>query len=174
MKIEFQYAAGVLSVVIVYTMIEHVLGLNSVNHEIGQYTRLAGILFPLLAIYLGMRARRGEAGEGAPFTFLRAFRSGFLVASFLAVLSSLWFLLYGSVINPEFLDTLLAFERNRMLAAGASVPDVSAAVDRLRTMYSFPVQPVVQTVLGIAYGTFFAALAALLMRRRPSPAELPR
>ena len=170
METETRYALGVQVVVIVYTMIEHFLGFNSANHAVGQYTRLAGVLFPLVAIFLGMRAKRREQEPGSAFTFGRGLRTGFLTAAILSLLSALWFLFYGNVVNPDFLPTLLEFERDRMIASGADPAGVAAAIDRLRTMYSYPVQPVVQTVLGIVYGTFFAAVIALLMRRKGSTA----
>lgn len=168
MKSELRYATGFAVLTVVYTLIEHFLGFNTFNHRVGQYTRLAGIVFPIAAVYLGIRARRGECEAGSSFTFLRGLRAGFLVAVFLSVFTSLWFLLYGNVINPDFLGTLLDFEKTRMIDAGTPVAEVDASIDQLRTMYSFPVQPLVQTLLGIAYGTFFAAVFSIFMRRKAS------
>ncbi len=170
MNSELRYAAGFAALTVAYTMVEHVLGFNSVNHEVGQYTRLAGIVFPVAAVYLGIRSRRAQRADGSPFTFVSGLRTGFIVALVLSVITALWFLLYGNVINPEFLGTLLEFEKDRMIAAGTPEAEVAANIDRLRTMYSFPVQPVVQTLLGVAYGTFFAAVFAILMRRKGTTA----
>lgn len=77
------------------------------------------------------------------------------------------------MINPEYLDTLIAFEQSNMVAAGMHDADISAHVNQLHTMYSLPVQPIFQGVFGILYGVVFALIfSAIFKRNQPNLPKL--
>ena len=164
MKTELRYGIIFAGVVVVYVMIEHVLGFNTVRHDIGQYTRLAGVLVPIIAIVLGVRAKRRELN--GQLTFGQGVKTGFLIAVIQTTLTTLWFLFYGSVINPEFVNTMLEFERTKMTNAGSTTAEINSSIGTMRTLYSFPYLQLFQEVIGVIYGLIVAVLAAAIFRRR--------
>ena len=76
MKTELKYGVVFAAIVIVYVMIEHLLGLNTNRHDLGQYTRLAGVLVPIVGIILGIKAKRDGELKGL-LTFGQGVKTGF-------------------------------------------------------------------------------------------------
>ena len=165
MKTEIKYGVIFAAIVIVYVMIEHLLGLNTTRHDIGQYTRLAGVLVPIIGIFFGIKAKRDQDRNGI-LTFGQGVKTGFLVAVIQTTITTLWFWLYGSLINPQFLGSMLEFERTKMIAAGTPVSDITAKINRMKTLYSFPTLQIFQEVIGIVYGVIVAMIFSAFLRRK--------
>ena len=117
MRTELKYGVMFAGIVVVYVMLEHLLGINTTRHDIGQYSRLAGVLVPIVGIFFGIKAKRDKELNGT-MRFWQGVKTGFLIAVIQTTLTTLWFLFYGRVINPQFFDSMLEFERSRMIAAG--------------------------------------------------------
>jgi hypothetical protein len=166
MKTEFKYGVIFAVIVIVYTIVEHFLGLNTVRHDIGQYTRLGVILVSIIGVFAGITAKRNELGGN--MTFGQGFKAGLVVAVVQTTITTLWFWFYGSVVNPQYLPTMLEFERARMVASGASPTDIDARVASVTSMYSSPRMQIFLEVFGVAYGAVFAAIFAALLRKKKS------
>ena len=164
MKTELKFGVGFALAVIVYVLIEHFLGFNSTNHKIGQYSRVLTLILPVLATYYGIRAKRND--QFGVLTFGQEVKTGLLIAIIQTTLTTLWFLLYAAVINPDFLQTLIRFERSSMAAAGAIEPEIAPRIERLRWMYSFPVMPVFQFVIGTAFGTLCAVVFSWFLEKK--------
>lgn len=167
MKTELKYGVLFAGVVVVYVMIEHFLGFNTTRHDIGQYTRLMGILAPIIGIFFGIREKRNKDLNGV-MTFGQGVKAGFWVALIQTTITTAWFLLYGNVINPEFMDTILAFEESTMIAAGVPEATITQELDRMRSMFAFPTLQIFEEVLGISYGVFFAAIFSFFLRSKPA------
>lgn len=165
MKTEIKYGVLFAGIVVIYVLIEHVLGINTTRHDIGQYTRLAGILVPILGIFFGIRAKRKNELSGT-ISFGQGVKTGFIIAVIQTTLTTFWFWFYGTIINPQFLDTMLAFERGQMLAAGIAPDIINASVEAKRAFFTVPKFQIFQEVLGISYGTLFAAIFSAFMRTR--------
>ena len=164
MKTELKYGVIFAGIVAVYVMAEHFLGINTTRHNIGQYTRLAGVLVPILGIFFGIRAKRRELAGN--LTFGQGVKSGFLIAAIQTTITTFWFWLYGTVINPQFLDTMLEFERSTMIAAGQSASEIAAKAARTRAFFSFPILQTFQELFGILYGVVFALVFSAFLRKR--------
>lgn len=160
---EIRYGAIFAGVVVVYVMLEHFLGFNTTNHAVGQYSRLGGVLVPILGVLFGLIAKRRELGF---LTFGQGIKSGFVIAVTQTTLTTIWFLIYPNLINTEFYSTLLAFERQKLIARGMPEPDIESWIGTLRWMFSFPVQPIFQMIVGVAYGVVFAGVFSLILRRK--------
>ncbi len=167
MKTELRYGVIFAGVVIVYVMIEHFLGLNTTRHDIGQYTRFGGVLVPILGIFFGIKAKRDKELNGT-ISFGQGVRTGFLIAIIQTTLTTLWFWFYGTVVNPQFLDTMLQFERSKMVASGVAESAMTASLDRMKTLFSFPNLQIFQEVLGILYGTIFAVIFSAFLKKKTS------
>ena len=160
-KLEIRYGILFALIVIVYVMLEHFLGLNTSNHQMGQYTRFGGVLVPILGIFFGLNAKCKELGS---LSTKQGIRSGFIIALIQTSLTTLWFLIYPNFINPEFYSTMLEFEREKMIAQGLSQTEVTEKLETLKTMFSVPVQPIFQMIVGVIYGVFFAWVFSLFFR----------
>jgi hypothetical protein len=167
MKTELKFGVGFAAAVMVYVLIEHVLGFNTTNHETGQYSRLIALIFPILATYYGIRAKRDN--QFGSLTFGEGVKAGFLIALIQTTLTTLWFLFYAAVVNPEFLETLIRFERSRMAAAGAIEPEIAPKIEQLRWMYSLPVMPIFQMAAGTAFGTIWAVVFSWFLQKKAEP-----
>lgn len=170
MKTELKYGVIFAIVVVVYVMIEHFLGLNTTRHDIGQYTRFGGVLIPIIGIFVGIRAKRDRELNGS-ITFGQGVKTGFLIAVVQTTITTLWFWFYGAVLNPQFTDTMLEFERSKMLLAGRDEIAVRATIDRLKTIYSFPYLQLAQEVAGILYGTVFAIIFSAFLKKKRQEAS---
>ncbi len=113
-----------LLITIVWTLIEHFLGYNSANHEVGQYTRqLGAFVFWITVIVAIVQARRQQGGS---LTFGQGMKAGRIVSFVYSLGITAWYCLYGEVINTQYRPTLIAFERAKLDSAHAA-PDVIAA-----------------------------------------------
>lgn len=169
MKTEIKYGVLFAGIVIVYVILEHLLGLNTTRHDIGQYTRYAGVLVPILGVFFGIRAKRKELG--GKITFGQGVKTGFLIAVIQTTITTFWFWFYSTVINPQYLDTMLAFERSKMLAAGTPEPAVNAELERTRAFFRVPNFQIFQEVFGIAYGVVIAVIVSFFLRTKKAKAE---
>ncbi|MGH9970192.1 MAG: DUF4199 domain-containing protein [Pyrinomonadaceae bacterium] len=165
MKTELKYGLIFSLVVVVYVMIEHALGFNTTRHNIGQYTRLGGVLVPIVALFLGIKEKRNKELNGR-LTFGQGVKTGVLIAVIQTTLTTLFFFVYGNIINPDFLPTLLEFERTKMSSGGYPEAEISAQLERLKAMYSLPVQPIFQMMIGISYGFVLSLLFSALLKRK--------
>lgn len=164
MKTELKFGAAFAGALIVYVLIEHLLGFNTTRHDIGQYSRMLEWLFPILGTYYGIRQKRTD--QFGVLTYGQGVRTGLLVSLILAALAALWALLYLAAINPEFLDTLIRFERSSMAAAGAIEPEIAPTIERLRWIYSLPVMPIVYLIAATAVGTLSALVFSWFLQKK--------
>ncbi|MDB5209674.1 MAG: hypothetical protein JWQ30_501 [Sediminibacterium sp.] len=119
-----KYGVYAFIITIIWTIIEHILGYNTTNHETGQYARMVGAFVYWIMIIVAIFSTRKEQGG------LLTVGQGLKVAATIALIYSLGvtilYCLYGEVINTQFKPTLMAFERAKLEAAHAT-PDAIAA-----------------------------------------------
>jgi hypothetical protein len=164
-KLETRYGVLFAFVVIAYVMVEHFIGINNTRHDIGEYSRFAGVLAPIIGIFFAIKAKRDKA-PGGLLTMKRGIKAGTIVAIVQTTITTAWFTLYGNVINPTFLSSLLEYEKNKMLVAGTGAAAIEAKLNQMQTLYSLPVQPIFQEAFGITYGIVFAVIFSLFLKRR--------
>ena len=167
MRTELKYGLVFGFAVMAYVMVEHFMGFNTVRHDIGEYTRLGGIIIPVLALFLGIRAKRNR-DLGGHMTLVQGVKTGVLIALVQTTLTTLFFLVYAEFINPDFLSTVIEYQRMKMAQAGLLEAEIKTAIDQIRTMYSVPLQPVFQMTIGLLYGTVFSAIFSLFLRKEPA------
>lgn len=172
MKTELKYGVLFAAIVIVYVMLEHFLGFNTTRHDIGQYTRLAGVIVPIVGVFFGIKAKRDNELNGV-MTFGQGVKTGFLIAVIQTTLTTIWFWFYSTVINPQFLDSMLAFERSQMLAAGTSPAVIEADAESKRAFFRVPYFQIFQLVLGIAYGVVIAVIVSFFLRTKKTTEVAP-
>ena len=164
-NIAVKYGVYALIITVIWTLIEHFLGYNTTNHETGQYARMIGSFVFWLMIIFGIAAVRKQ--QGNVMTFGQGFKAGSTISVIYALGVSIWYAIYGEVINTQYKPTLMAFERSKLDAVHAS-PDIIAAkmkeVDLSTggSVISYVFLFIFMSISGIV----IAAITSLLLKRK--------
>jgi len=89
-----------------WTLFEFTMGWHTTHIEVGAKTGFVGVFFPLLAILWALRATK--ARTNGQLTLKQALLVGLSVALVLAGIGVVFYQIYYSVINPDFLTRLRA------------------------------------------------------------------
>lgn len=160
-----KYAMYPLSISIIWTIIEHFLGYNTTKHEIGQYTRMLGaIVFYILVVVAIYQVRKQQNGA---LRFGEGFKTGVIVSVFYSAGVSIWYALYGEIINTQYKPSLLAFERSKLEAAHAT-PDIIAAKMKEVEMTTggSVLSYILLFVFMSLFGIIITAIASLILKRK--------
>ena len=160
----FKYGVYALIISIIWTIIEHVLGYNTTNHETGQYARMLGAIVYYILVVVAIFAVRKQQGS---LTFGEGFKTGAIVSLTYGVGITIWYALYGEVINTQFKPTLMAFERAKLEAAHATSDAIAAKMKEVdMSSGGSALSYVLLFVFMTLFGVVIAAIASLILRRR--------
>ncbi len=165
MKIEVKYGLYTGLGICLWKMAEHFLGFNTTRLDIGQFTRVFGILLPIVMIVLGIREKRNVDFHGELLLY-DGIRCGMTIALVYGAVTAVFFLIYQSYINPGYLTYLIAFERNRMIGDGIPEAEILAKVDAMRTMNSFPALLVFQFVGSMISGLAISIIGSGVLKKK--------
>jgi hypothetical protein len=110
-------------------MMEHVAGLNTTNHAVGQYAR--GLTAFLYYATVALAIWKVRKQQGNALTFAEGMKTGCVTAGIYSVLVSLWFALYAEVINTQYKPTLMAYQRKKLEAAYLSKENLEAQMKQM-------------------------------------------
>ena len=150
---------------ITWTIIQHFAGYNTTKHEIGQYTRMLGsIVFYVLIVVAILELRKQQNGS---LSFGEGFKTGSILSLIYSLGVSIWYALYGEVMNIQYKPSLVAFERSKLEAAHAS-PEMIAAKMKEADMSSGGsfLSYVLLFVFMSLSGIIIAAIASLILKRK--------
>ncbi|MEO7531122.1 MAG: DUF4199 domain-containing protein [Sediminibacterium sp.] len=159
-----KYGVYALVITIIWTMIEHFLGYNSTNHETGQYARMLGAFVYWLSVILAIFSTKKQ--QGGLLTFGQGMKAGRTVAFIYSLGVTIWYCLYGEVINTQFKPTLMAFERAKLETAHATPEAIVAKMKEVEmtsggTVLSYLFLFVFMFIAGMV----LALLASLILKR---------
>lgn len=130
-----------------WTMFEYAMGWHNEHLETGAMTGFVAIIFPTAAILWALRATKRS--NGGMLTLKQALMCGIAVSAISAAIGVIFFYIYYSSINPEFLEL--------MKARGQEV-DVTGQL--------------VAVVMGsFIFGILLSAVSGLIMRTRGEAAK---
>jgi hypothetical protein len=164
MRVMFRNLGITLVLAMISVAANHLLGYNTVRHDIGDITRNAVTIFFWCSIFLTIVQMRARAG--AEHNFLIAFRNGFLYSIFFSAGFALFIAFYQHVVNPQFYPTYRAYFEKRLVEAQIA-PELMAAKLRQFDMSfngEFPAYMLLFLFMGMG-GVILAAIAAALYRR---------
>ena len=160
-----KFAMIAIMFTIVWTLIEHYLGFNTVNHQTGQYTRLvtAIVYYSLVILTIWTKRRR----QGNTLSLSEGLRSGSAISFLYAIMATVWFAIYAEWINKDFQSSLLAFERSNLEATHASQEFIASKMKQFQLMSggSFISYLILFAFLTLA-GFVVSVIATLVLRRR--------
>jgi hypothetical protein len=163
-KIIIKYTLIAFVITVIWTLIEHVLGYNTTRHDIGQYTRVITTFLYWGLVVAAIIEVKNKSGN--KINFKTALNTGLGVAFGYSFLVTLWFALYAEVINTQYQPTLLAFERNKLLAAGASAEKISAKLKEVELTSGGSVMSYLLLFVYMAlFGVGIAVVTSLFVQR---------
>jgi hypothetical protein len=164
-SIALRYALVIFIITVAWTMLEHTLGYNTTNHEIGQYTRGIPAFGYYAAIALAIwRVRKLMAKR---MTFRQGMLTGLYCSLTYSFLVTIWFALYAEVINKQYQPTLLAFLRKKLEAANLSEENIAKRL-QTETLRSGGSVASYFMLFGfmLVFGLIVSAIASALMQKR--------
>lgn len=164
MKTELKFGLITIITGIVWVMIEHIAGLNTERFEQGEIVRMLFAFMPFIFILSGIRAKKKMAGR---ISFLSAWRTGSLIALIYSIGLSIWFWLYASYINLEFLQNTVKWENTKLLKKGLSPQALKEAIKANTQMYGgSPFSYIMLAFSFFVMGVIASAVIALFMKSK--------
>lgn len=150
---------------LVWTLLEHVLGYNTTNHEVGQFTRMIGGFAYYLFIILAVYQTRKQQGS---LRFVQGLKAGSGTAFIYSIGVSVIYCVYGELINTQYKPTLMAFERAKMVANNTPAGEIETQMK----MVDLSTGGSVTSYLGLfcfmfIVGFVVSLIAALIFQRKP-------
>src|SRR4051812_37355486 len=116
-----KYGIGFGVTTCAWTLAEYVLGFHTTRIAAGQMTSWLALVLPLTFVILAGLAERKRL---ASISFGRALGVAFAVMFVGDIITVPFVLAYHHYIQPDWIERLSAYERERMLLAGASATDI--------------------------------------------------
>jgi len=113
-----------------WTLVVHIMGWYTTNLAAGQIADRVVIVLPVAALALALRDAARGRGQPIRFTTALALGAGIGLVSAVIFTPFLWW--YHHVMNPAWLDHLIAFERGRLAAAGTAAVEIERTIDTIR------------------------------------------
>jgi multisubunit Na+/H+ antiporter MnhB subunit len=176
MKTPLTYGVFSALVLCAISLLLYFLGFHSDPSKIGVGNGIgtaAGYLVPIPFIVLAMRARRAEIPATEGFSYGRALGVGVLVALVSAVVGAVYYGIYISVINPELIDTMLAYQTTKWEAANMNSQQIEGAEKVMRMVMKPFVMVPIAILWNTFYGTIVSLIAAAFIKRAAVPPQPP-
>lgn len=165
MRTEYRYGIACGLGLSGWVLTEYALGFHTTSLEIGQYSGYFSVIIPAVLIFSALRGRqlslqgRLPAAEGISI--------GFHIAIISAALFTLFMLLYNSVINPEWIDGMVEWQRRKLILGGATDDQIEQFMDHNRTINNPFGQAVMSFIATTGLGVFFTMVDMLLIKILP-------
>ncbi|MBS3142848.1 DUF4199 domain-containing protein [Candidatus Woesearchaeota archaeon] len=161
---EIKYGTVIGVGVSAWVLLEFLLGFHTTRMHIGQYTGYLSIIVPILGIYFALK----EIKKKEAFGFWKGVKHGMLIVSLAAVIITVFFYGYNTVIHPGWLDRGIEYQTQQMRAQGISEGNITAMTHQMRVFYTSAAQyPAI--FLGILLqGLILSLIIAVFMRTPPN------
>jgi len=155
-----------LGVSVIWILFEHLMGWNTTNHEIGQYSRMMPmILFWIMLVVCIWYVRRGH---GNSLTFKEGFQSGLVMTLIYCLGFTIVIILYQQFLNPEYYQTLKEFTMQQLQSKGASQSEIDSAMKKLKMEAGGTVWSYLWLFISFSlFGIGITAIASTILMRKP-------
>jgi cytochrome bd-type quinol oxidase subunit 2 len=164
-RIAFRYALIAFVIAVVWTMVEHYLGYNTTNHQVGQYARmLSAFVFYFCIILAVWEVRRKQNNE---LSFTDGLRTGAILSGIYSFFIAGWYAIYGEIINPQYQSTLIEFERKKMIAANLSQKQMADKLQQVEMSSGGSISSyILLIVFMFLFGMVVAFITTLVLKRK--------
>ena len=143
-----------------YVLVEFALGFHMAHYDIGQYADLMQFVVPLVLLLLGMIKAASRIGAAS---FGRSLASGLLITVTGSLLATTFMLFYLKSINPQYVDAVIAFERDKLVTSGIPDEIMVQKVNEMRLRYGVGARLIWGFFCQMGYGVAFSiAVSAYL------------
>lgn len=158
----------------ILTMTLFALGYHTDNIAAGQKWNWLGIVIAVAGIAFGMREWRNEAGKGI-MSYGRGLGTGMLISVWSALFSAVFSVIYFTVINPGFSETMVQFQLSEMERKGIPAANIDQAEGMIRMFMSPAMMTVIGVFKGIFSGLVISLILAAIFKSKPgaAPASAP-
>jgi hypothetical protein len=159
-----KFALGTLAVNVIWLLFEHMMGYNTIHHDIGEYTRMFPeffFSFMLIAAIYYQRKRQSNV-----ISYAKGFRTGVVMTLIYCPVYTIVLILYEQLLNPQYFQTLKDFTMGQLQAKNASAQEIETVIDRMQmisggTAFSYLIYFALCAVWGVA----FSALVAFILKK---------
>jgi hypothetical protein len=160
-----KFALFALGASVIWIFFEHMMGWNTTNHYIGQYSRmLPMILFWIMLVVCIWYVRRNH---GNTLTFREGFESGLVMTLIYCVGFTLVIFLYSKFMNPTMHETMTAFTQQEFKDGQLNQQQLDDALKEIDTVYSGkPLSYLLLFIFSAIWGIGISAIASGLLRKK--------
>ena len=138
------------------------LSLNIPQAKLRALTGLLGLVILFVGILYGLKKTRDNS-VNADFTYLKSLKTGMIISVVVALMVSLFSLVYVTLINPDFSVDMMREAEASLKLSGASPSEIEQQVGNIKAEYStlrlttapLIVQPIAGTVFSLILSIFF-------------------
>lgn len=150
--------------VCLWVLAEYVLGFHGERWQIGQWSGFLSIVIPIVTLTLALRHKRDhELGGALPWG--AAIKSGAIISLITGIVTTIFMALYNRVINPGWMEYVLAQQRLQWAADGMSETEIATRVEGYEMLMSETVQIVSGLMMPIVFGIILTVIITFLLRR---------
>lgn len=161
---------------IVFSMLSHLLGWSdpaSGQTGMGFILILISLAVMFIIIFMALKHYRDEVNQGA-LSLGQGIQLGIIVAIVGGLISGLFSVIYFTLIEPAYYDSILAFYEENLEDRGMSGAQLEQALKWTR-MFSNPVMTFVLTIISSAFfGLIVSLIAGLILKKEPAPPTVDR
>ena len=162
MKPEYRYGLLCGTGLSLWILIEFALGFHTTFLEIGQYSGYFSIIVPIIIIYVALKEQ--SLRINGRLSVKEGINTGFQIAIYSAALFTLFLYVYNNYINPEWLNSLVEWERKKLLLGGASDDEIERFMDQNRRMNNAVGQGVMSFISTTGIGIFITLIEIPIIR----------
>lgn len=129
-RIAVKWGVLLTAALVVWTLVVHALGIYTVRLQYADGVDRVVLVIPGIVLTLAMLDQR--RAQGGRLGLRRGLAVGTLVAAISAPLTTSFMIFYHSVINPEWLQRLIAYKSQALPAAGVASDEVDRLIAQLQ------------------------------------------
>ena len=150
---------------IIWCLVEHLLGYNTIKMEVGQYTRLASAYLFWLFIVITIILKKRELG--GIVSFAACLKAGLLMVIIYSAITAVWLAIYQHFINPDFYPLVKQFSIDQMKAAGKNEMEMASEIKEIDRSYNGSAfSYLLYFIFSSIAGSIIAMIASLIVRSR--------
>lgn len=146
-----------------FTIFSHLL--NVPQATIRTLTGGLSLVILFIGIFYAMKKSRTEM-VGKTFSYLEAFKSGFVVSILVALIVSLFSFIYVKYLNPGFADDMVKEAQASLQASGTSAADMAKKLAGVRSEFSLRSQITNPLIVQTTIGTIFSLILAIFLKTK--------
>ena len=147
-----------------WTILMYITGLDTTRIDVGHYGDYLVTILPVSVLYLSIRAKRTTL-VGEPLRYVDAVKTGIVVSLIAWIIYTPFLVLYHHLINPEWLDYVIEFQKQTMTEANMAAAEIDQRVEQIRAGSTDIMHAVNGLIFGVVVmGFLISSISFVLLR----------